>query len=176
MSSLFQKGIGEQDIIGISQLVDACTDTIDLSDSGIGPQKEGRDKGKGKDTNNGNRVTGRSEHWKLLAGEIKKYGDIILATKELQENHDRLQKEVHHLTSQKQEVSAYLEIATSFINAINNQISYYKGFMDQFNRALNHRINPSSSLSHPFILIVNKNDGKDKDGTGNQGDEKTGKA
>ena len=176
LSNLFQKGIGEQDIIGISQLAETCTGNTDFSNSGIGPQKDDRTKDKGKDTNNGNRITSRSEYWKILADELKKYGNIRLAIKEQQENHDRLQKEVNHLTKQKQELSAYFQIATSFINAINNQISYYKGFMDQFNRDLNHRINLSSSFSHPFILIVNKNAEKDKDGAGNQDDEKTGKA
>jgi hypothetical protein len=176
LSNLFQKGIGEQDIVGMSQLVETCTSNKDFSSSGTGPQKEDRAKDKGKDTNNGNIITSRSENWKILAGELKKYGNIRSAIREQQENQDRLQKEVNHLTKQKQDASAYLQIATSFINAINSQISHYKGYMEQLNRDLNHRINMSSSFSHPFILIVNKNDGKDKDGTENQDDEKTGKA
>ena len=176
LSNLFQKGVGEQDIIGINQLVETCTGNNNFSNSGFDPQKEGRTKDKGKDINNGNKTTSRSEHWKLLADELKKYGNIRSAIKVQQENHDRLQKEVNDLNKQKQEMSADLQIATSFINAINNQISYYKGFMDQFNRDLNHRINLSSKFLHLFILIVNKNDGKDKDGAENQDGEKTGKA
>ena len=176
MSNLFQKGIGEQDIIGISQLVETCTSNTNFINSGIGPQKEDRTKDKDKGTNNGNRTTSRSEYWKLLADELKKYGDIRLAIKEQHENHGKLQIEVNHLIKQKQEVSAYLQRATSFINAINNQISYYKGFMDQFNTDLNRRISLSSGFSRPFILIVNKNKGKDKDGAGDQDGEKTSKA
>ena len=173
LSNLFQKGIGEQDIIGINQLVETCTGNANFSNSGTGPQKEDRIKDKDKDTNNGNKITSRSEYWKLLADELKKYGNIRLAIKEQQENHDNLQKEVNHLNNQKQELSAYLQIATSFINALNNQISYYKGFMDQLNRDLNYRINLSTGFSHPFILIVSKSTDKDKDGTGKQDDEKT---
>ncbi len=173
LSNLFQKGTGEQDIIGINQLVETCTGNANFSNSGTGPQKEDRIKDKDKDTNNGNKITSRSEYWKLLADELKKYGNIRLAIKEQQENHDNLQKEVNHLNNQKQELSAYLQIATSFINALNNQISYYKGFMDQLNRDLNYRINLSTGFSHPFILIVSKSTDKDKDGTGKQDDEKT---
>jgi hypothetical protein len=176
LSNLLQKGIGEQDIIGINQLVETCTGNTNFSSSGFDPQKEDMVKDKDKDTNNGNKITSRSEYWKLLTDELKKYGSTRSAIKAQQENHYRLQKEVNDLNKQKQELSAYLQIATSYINAINNQISYYKGFMDQFNRDLNHRINLSSKFLHPFILIVNKNDEKDKDGVENQDGEKTGKA
>ena len=102
LSNLFQKGIGEQDIIGINQLVETCTGNTNFSNSVTGSQKENNSKDKDKDTINGNKTTSRSEYWKILAGELKKYGNIRLAIKEQQENHHRLQKEVNHLNNQKQ--------------------------------------------------------------------------
>jgi hypothetical protein len=160
LSNLFQKGISEQDIIGINQLVEICTSNTNFSNSSIGPQNEGSI----KDTNKVNEITNRSEYWKLLTGELKKYVDIKVAIKEQQESLGKLQKEVNHLDEQKQEISNYLQITTSFINAIDNKIFYYKGFMDQFNKDLNYKINISSRLSSPIFIICNSSEkGKDKD-------------
>jgi hypothetical protein len=89
LSNLFQKGIGEQDIIGTNQLVEICTSNIDFSNSMIDTQKENIT----KDTNKDN-IKNRSEYWKLLTRELERYGDIKIAIKEQQENHEKLQKEI----------------------------------------------------------------------------------
>jgi len=67
LAYLFQKGISEQDIVGISQLVEICTINTDCSNSGVGPQNENSP----KDTNNGTRITGRLERGQQLITELK---------------------------------------------------------------------------------------------------------
>jgi len=167
LSNLLQKGIGEQDIININQLVE----TIIAKDMMM----------TNKSNNNSNRVTNissRSEYWKTLIEELKKYENIKEATREQQENYEELENQVNYLDKQKQEVLKYLEMAISIIYTINNTVYYYKGFIDQFNKVLNYRNNSLSSLSslrlsNPFIFIINnKNDiKKDKEG----GDDNTKK-
>ncbi len=63
--------------------------------------------------------------------------------------------------NKKQEITDYLHTAISFINALNNEISYYKGRLD-YSKNLNNRINLSSSFLQPFIFIV-LNNGKNRD-------------
>ena len=86
-----------------------------------------------------------------------------VAIKEQQENLDKLQKQVNRLDKQKQEILNYLQIAISIINTINNQVYYYKGFIDHFKDIHYHKFNVSNRPSVPFIFIVNKDIKKDKD-------------
>jgi hypothetical protein len=58
LSNLFLKGISEQDIIGINQLVEICIGSTNSSNSIIGPQNENMSKG----TNKGNKIISRSEY------------------------------------------------------------------------------------------------------------------
>ena len=120
-------------------------------------------------SNNNNKITNssnsRSEYWKTLIEELKKYENIKVALREQQASRDNLQKQVNYLDKQKQEILKYLQMAISIIYTINNTVYYYKGFTDQFNKDLNYRNNSlSSSLSSklpiPFIFIIN-NDNKD---------------
>ncbi len=147
LSNLFQKGIGEQDIVGINQLVETCSNNIN-----IGNQNE----------NTKDKIS-RSEHWKLFTDDLKKYSDIKIAIKERQDGLEKIQKEVNELNKQKQDVSNNLQILISFINAINSKISYYKGFMDHHHKDISDKINLASrSLTTPIIIIYT-NSGKDKD-------------
>ena len=155
LSNLLQKGIGEQDIININQLVETI----------IAKESIMMDK-----SDNNNRVTNsnssRSEYWKTLIEELKKYENIKVAIKEKQKSHDNLQKQINYLDKQKQEILKYLQMAISIIYTINNTVYYYKGFTDQFNKDLNYRNNSmSSSLSrlfNPFIFIINNNNNEMK--------------
>ena len=145
LSNLFQKGIGEQDIVGINQLVETCSNNIN-----IGDQNE-----------NTKYKISRSEHWKLFTDDLKKYSDIKIAIKERQDGLEKIQKEVNELNKQKQDVSNNLQILISFINAINSKISYYKGFMDHHHKDISDKINlASQSLTTPIIIIYT-NSGKD---------------
>jgi hypothetical protein len=58
LSNLFQKGISEQDIIGINQLVEICIGSTNFSNYIIDPQNEKMSKG----TNKGNKIISRSEY------------------------------------------------------------------------------------------------------------------
>jgi len=163
LSNLLQKGIGEQDIININQLVEICTGNTGFSNPINGPLLSSNQNIKYNDTHNIN-IKSRSEYWKGLIEELKKYENIKVALKKQQEKHDELQKQVNHLEQQRQEISSYLQIAISFINAINNKIYYFKGFLDQFNKDLNYRnILLSSKLSNPFIFIINNNNDSKRD-------------
>ncbi len=107
-----------------------------------------------KNENTKNKIS-RSEYWKIFTDDLKRYGDIKEAIKEHQAIYEKMQKEGNHLNEQKQEITNYIQTAISFINAINNEISYYKGRLD-YSKNLNNRINLSSSFLQPFIFIVYK--------------------
>jgi hypothetical protein len=146
LSNLLQKGMTESDIININQLVQVCTKSnIDFSNSKIGNQNQDITT-KYRNTND-SKV--KSEYWKLWINDLKKYGDIKEAVKEYQVNVEKLQKEVYNLDKQKQESINFLQTVPSFINAINNEISYHKGFIDQIKDQKNN-INLSSRFSYHF--------------------------
>ncbi|MER5174223.1 MAG: hypothetical protein ABJB76_12550 [Candidatus Nitrosocosmicus sp.] len=105
-----------------------------------------------------------------MIDDLKRYGDIKLAINNQQGNHDKLQKEVNELCKQKQEISLQCQNGISFICEINNKISYYKGYVDHYNKDLDNKISLSSrSLILP-VLLVYDNAGKNKD-KGNNDDQ-----
>ncbi len=171
LSNLFQKGIGEQDIIGINQLLEAHTNNNTVfsnDDSNNNNENIIKESRKENTTNN------RSEYWKLLTAELKKYGDIKLAMKNQLEKHDKLQKQVNDLNKQKEENLAFLQLSISFLNTINQRISYCKGFWDQYNN-ISNKINLSSRLLDPLPIFIicdstkkGKNDEEETKGDGNK--------
>ena len=64
-------------------------------------------------SNNNNKITNssnsRSEYWKTLIEELKKYENIKVALREQQASRDNLQKQVNYLDKQKQELLKYLD-------------------------------------------------------------------
>ncbi len=142
--NLLQKGINEQNIIEINHLIEILDNTHIEN----------------KNENSKNKIS-RSEHWKSFTDELKRYVDIKVVIKEQQAICEKLQKEVRYLDEQKQEIVRYLQAAISYINTLNNEISYLKGWMDQLNH--NNRINLSSRFSQPFIFIIYKDKRKDDD-------------
>jgi hypothetical protein len=143
LSNLFQKGLCEQDILGINQLVETCSNNIYMDN---------------QNENTKNKIS-RSEHWKLFTDDLKKYNDIKIAIKERQDNLEKIQKGVTELNKQKQEISIQCQIAITLINTINNKISYYKGFIDHY-KDFNDKTNlPSRFSSVPVFIIVYKNTG-----------------
>ncbi len=157
---LFQKGVGEQDIIGINQIIEVCTNNNTFfSNDGLDNNNENNiNKGNGKD----NTTSNRSEYGKLLTDELKKYKSIKLAMNIQKKKYDILQKEVNELNKQKQETSAFLQLAISFINTINTKISYCKGILERYNKDLGNKISLSSGPILP-ILIIYENAIKEKD-------------
>ncbi|MGN6622644.1 MAG: hypothetical protein ACTHKK_00695, partial [Candidatus Nitrosocosmicus sp.] len=175
LSNLLQKGIGEQDIVNINQLVEICTkSSTDFPNHNT--DSSSSQNIKDNDIDKRISVNSRSEYWNSLIEELKKYENIKVAIKKQQENHDKLQKQANHLEQQKQSTLSYLQIAISFINEITNRIYYSKGFVDFFNKELNHR-NNSTSFSNPLIVIINNNrdikkDREDNTEKGNENQKK----
>jgi predicted RNA-binding protein with EMAP domain len=160
LSNLLQKGITESDIININQLVEVCTksNNIDFSNSKIGNQNENFTTKYRRNTDD-SKV--KSEYWKMWINDLKRYGDIKAAVQKYQINAEKLQKRVYNLDKQKQESTNYIQTASSFINSLNNEISYYKGFIDQIQDQKN-KINLSSRVSLvPIFILVNKNSERD---------------
>ena len=64
-------------------------------------------------SNNNNKITNssnsRSEYWKTLIEELKKYENIKVALREQQASRDNLQKQVNYRDKQKQELLKYLD-------------------------------------------------------------------
>lgn len=149
LSRLFQKGVSEQDIIGISRLVEECTNNSTVYTNGnleAGGNKE-NDRNKDK-TNN------RLEQLKSLADDLKNFGGINLALKEQAKNREKLNHEIQSLNKQKQEIIAYCNDAISIINDTNNKISYFNGFTNYLND-LSNKTKAISRVSPLFIFLIN---------------------
>ena len=159
--SLFQKGIGEQDIMDINQLVEVCSNDATVTNN-YNTNIENI-----KNNDKEEKISNRSEYWRSLTDELKKYRDIKSAIKDQLEKRDKIQKEVNDLNNQKQEILNYCQIAISLINTINNKISYFKGFMDYFNKDWNNKINAYSRSFLPsftFLIYINCNKKSDNAG------------
>ncbi|MDQ6723299.1 MAG: hypothetical protein M3Z01_03430 [Thermoproteota archaeon] len=153
--NLFQKGISEQDIIGISQLVEICTINTDFNNSGIGLGNKNKNKNSSPidTTNNGNKITSRSEYWKQFISELKKYGDIKLAIKEQQEKRDTAAKDIDNMQKQKQEISVGCQNGIYLINELYHKMAYFKEFMNRFNRDIDNKIKAYSMISGPLPIF-----------------------
>jgi hypothetical protein len=123
------------------------------------------------DKNKDSKLNGRSEFWKSLIDELKKYGGIKFAIREQSEKLDLINRGINDSNKQKQEIMAYCQLTISFINIINNRISYFKGLADHcFDKHMYSMVNTTSSSFMPLpiliFLIGNKPDNK------GQGEEK----
>ena len=151
--SLFQKGINEQDIISINQLVEVCSNDPVLKNSGSS-----------RENSNDKKVSSRSEYWRLLTDKLKKYKDIESAIKDQIEEKEKIQKEVNDLDKQQQEILKFCQVAISLINILNIKMSYFKGFTDHFIKDRVNRINEfSKSLSSNIFLIYINNSKKNNE-------------
>ena len=101
LSNLLQKGITEQDIIGISQLVQLCTNNTGYTDSSpvSSPKYQNENK---NNTMEGSKK--RIENWKSLIDDLKRYGEIKSVINAQQVKRDRIKKEIDDLDTKKQEI------------------------------------------------------------------------
>ena len=160
LSYLFQRGISEQDIIGISQLVEICIINTDFRDSENGLTN----KNSPKDTRNGSIITSRSEYWKQLIDDLKKFGNIKFAIKDLLEKREMVMKEIIDMQKQKQEISVQCQNGIYFINELYYKMAYFKEFMNRINKDLDNKIKASSKISGPLpIFILCNNSEKEKE-------------
>jgi hypothetical protein len=158
LSNLFQVGITERDIIGISQVVELCTNNTDSS-SVSSPNYQNENK---NNTMEGGK--NRLERWKSLIDDLKSYGEIKSVLKEQHVKKEMIKKEIDDLDSKKQEISVQCQNGISFLNEINNKMFYFKGLIDHYNNDMNNGIKTSSRIivSSPFFIIYN-NTRKEKD-------------
>jgi len=108
LSNLLQKGITEQDILGISQLVQLCTNNTEHthntehSDSSLASSPKYQNENK-NNTKEGSKK--RRENWKSLIDDLKRYGEIKSVIKEEQVKSDMIKKEIDDLDMQKRAIS-----------------------------------------------------------------------
>jgi phage shock protein A len=157
MFSLFQKGISEQDIIGINQLAEVCSNDPILINSDSN-----------RENSNDKKVGNRSEYWRLLTDKMKKYKDIESAIKDQVQEKEKIQKEVNDLNKQQKEILNFCQVAISLINTLNVKMSYFKGFTDHFIKDRVNRINEFSRYlsSNIFLIYINnskKNNEEEKE-------------
>jgi predicted DNA-binding protein YlxM (UPF0122 family) len=158
ISNLFQKGMTEQDIIGISQLVQLCTNNTDSSPVS-GPNYKIENK-----SNTMEDSKKRRENWKSLIDDLKRYGEIRSVIKEEQVKRDMIKKEIDGLDSKKQEISIQYQNGISFLNEINDKMFYFKGLIDHYNKDIDDKIKTFSRFSVPSpIFIIYNNIRKEKD-------------
>jgi hypothetical protein len=143
ISNLFQKGMTEQDIIGISQLVQLCTNNTDSSlASGHNYKIENKN-------NTMEDSKKRRENWKSLIDDLKRYGEIRSVIKEEQVKRDMIKKEIDGLDSKKREISIQCQNGISCLNEINDKMCYFKGLIDHYNKDIDDK----SKYPLGFILF-----------------------
>ena len=149
LSRLFQKGVSEQDIVGINRLVEECTNNSTVNTNGNLDAE-----GNKENYRNTDKTSNRLEQLKSLAGDLKKSGGIKAALKEQVENREKLDQEIQGLNKQKQDLIAYCNDAISIINDTNNKISYFNGFADYLKNDLGNKTKAISCVSPLFIILL----------------------
>ncbi len=139
--NLFQKGVFEQDILAISQLIEEFTNNDIIYQN----NKNNNDSIK-------NNVR-KAEQLERLIKDIRNYKNIKLEIKEKKDELDSLQKTVNDLYNQKQQIEKLLQNFKSIIKSINDKLSHHKEYPNNFD--IFNTINLSST-SYPLIFI-NKN-------------------
>lgn len=102
-----------------------------------------------------------------LTDELKIYGGIKIAIKEISEELHRMRQEIDESNKQKQEVLAYCQLAIYLTNIINNKVSSLRGLMDHhLNGQAHTKINPAISTHLLIFVIYDKSNNKEKEGEG----------
>ena len=94
LTNLLQNGLTEEDIVNINSI---CLSNVN------------KIKNNSKAENEQN--TDKSECWRLLKEDLRKYGEISLATREKSEEVEKMDKEIHILSKQKQGLTDYCKNA-----------------------------------------------------------------
>jgi transposase len=128
MISLFQKGITEQDIIKVNQLVKKIKTEKEVEEEEINV------KGNISDRSISNipiKYKKPSPSLEAITDNLKKYKDINVKIKEeKKENYKRLKADVDKLYKQKKELSEQCQNTTLILNTIEGKLSFYKAFLD----------------------------------------------
>ena len=91
LSNIFQKGVTEQDIVGISQLVALCSNNNLHADSSLASCSNNQNEFNNKNnTMEGSKK--RAETWKSLIDDLKRYGELKSAIKVQQVKKEMIKK------------------------------------------------------------------------------------
>ncbi len=113
ITNLFQKGVFEQDILAISQLIEEFT-----NDDSIYQDNK-------NNNNNNDRIkknVSKAEKFERLLKDIRNYKNIKIEIKEKEDELDLLQTKVNDLYNQRQQIEKHLQNFKSMINSINNKV------------------------------------------------------
>jgi hypothetical protein len=154
LSNLFQRGIGEQDIIGINQIASEFANNnlqLDLqSEDKNNINKDG--KAVNSSSNNSNNSSDRTEYWKSFIEKLKKLGDINSSIKKQHETLEKIRKETVELNTQKQDLYSQCQTAVSFIGLMARQIHHLNGLIDYYYNAATKKVKASSPTLSPLLI------------------------
>jgi hypothetical protein len=143
--SLYQKGITEQEIIDMNQL---------LQDYLIEPAKTDNNKDNKNESNTDvknslNIGTG----YQIFIDELKKYGGIKAAIKHQSHLLDEIKNKNLELIEQRKTLLALCQNAIILISMLNDHYFYYKGFFDQYHKK-NCVTIVADRITIPIIILV----------------------
>jgi hypothetical protein len=154
LSNLFQRGIGEQDIIGINQIASEFANNnlqLDLqSEDKNNINKDG--KAVNSSSNNSNNSSDRTEYWKSFIEKLKKLGNINSSIKKQHETLEKIRKETVELNTQKQDLYSQCQTAVSFIGLMARQIHHLNGLIDYYYNAATKKVKASSPTLSPLLI------------------------
>ena len=171
LQRLFQKGISENDIININQIVTEFASNnsqfeiqSENSNSNNSIKKDNKAGSYIINNSNGNINGNRTEYWKSFINQLKKLGDVNLSVNEQQGILEKINKEITDLNKQKQELSIQCQTAISFTNIMTKQVYYFSELIDHYYKTIYKKIKTPSTLSPlPINIIYINFDKQDKD-------------
>jgi hypothetical protein len=147
LTNLLQNGLTEEDIVNINSICLSNVNKIKVNSKAENEQN-----------------MNKTECWRLLKEDLKKYGEISLAAREKSKEVEEMDKEIHNLNKQKQELTNYCKKANSIVNNLNSKISYLKGSIDYLGNELSNKIKAFPRLPPLFIFFMDNNSEKNGEG------------
>jgi len=153
LSSLFQRGISEQEIIKINQMVNEFEkeeDEINAKDENI---------------NNSSNISLKYKKTSLyqeVTDNIKNYKEIKAKIKNMKEIYKILQTKVSDLYIQNKELSEICKNTTLISNSTEGKLSLHKELEDHFNKEIDKKVKsiskqPIAAVLLPIFIIIDKN-------------------
>jgi hypothetical protein len=132
LHSLFQKGVGEQEILIVPRFIhDYANGKFHSAECTSG-----------KYNNMGDlldKTSNKSDIWKQLIGELKEYGGLKSAIAHKSRKLDSMLKKIEDSKRQKQALLDYVNLVVSFYNALNVKMSCFKWLVDNIDKGVAYR-------------------------------------
>ena len=154
LSSLFQRGITEQEIIKINQMVNEFEKEEDESNA------------KDENINNSSNISLKYKKTSLyqeVTDNIKNYKEIKAKIKNMKEIYKILQTKVSDLYIQNKELSEICKNTTLISNSTEGKLSLHKELEDHFNKEIDKKVKSISkqpiaaAVLLPIFIIIDKN-------------------